>query len=86
MFIDITWTITLEVHLGKDLNRYHQVGKYDETYEVVFIMWIIIQEVLHGKDQIQKDYNTFNSGKEKDNTLFNKETKDFCIRRYNFLY
>lgn len=69
------------VLLGNGHSLCHQVGRFDETCEVEFIMWITIREALLGKGQTQKDCNISSNGKEKDSMLFNKEIKDFFTHK-----
>lgn len=79
--LDIMSITILEVHRGRDLSLCLLDGRFVAIRGVEFIMLIIIQEVLPGKDQIQRDYNTSNTGKEKGSMLFNKGIKGSSIRR-----
>lgn len=82
IILDIMSIIILEAHLGKDLKSLCLLdGKFVAIHAVEFITLIIIQEARRGKDQIQRDYSTGNTGKVKDNTLSNKAIRDFFILR-----
>lgn len=79
--LDIMSIIILEVHRGRDPSLCLLDGRFVATRGVEFITSIITQEVLPGKDQIQKDYNISNTGKVKGSMSFNRGTKGSSIRR-----